>query len=596
MRITTTLTPRNTSTLSPAATLALATLLSQPGAPGIRGSVWHSGPADPTAEIGEIGDYYLQATSLCIYGPKALYDPEVTYDVDDIIDGDIVWVDIACIAGTVLAADVQAALAGAAAPSADNPFATTTQVAGRQPYHGFVNGLTALTHSFAGTTYTLGKIDADYTYWRNGVATTYVGADKTVDFSTKAAWGNGTTDPLGQWFVWLDSNGNLDAGKAVWDIMSLTITLVATVYVQPNGLGGFEGICAKEPHDYRRNLIENRNNHDSFGAQYVSGFSPLTIGTGVAGNSTNSFNLAGGTFRDEDLYHVLTNPQTTARIGYRENDLLKFDAAGAVYAKLSAGAPVYDNAGVLTTISANGGQGGQGRYGIQWVYATNRETTPIVVIVGQGEYNTVALAQAAAMPILPGLSVAEWKLLYRVIIRNVSGALQWIQSDAEYNKSTGPAISAAAVTTIGAGNVTTTPTGALTATNQQTTNEQLEANKVPITGGVINGQRDTRTDLSPADGATAALNCSLGNAFKITAPDTGAGMDFTIALSYVPAGAIYFAIEVAIVVGTNIPTISYTGKGTNVTAPTLTASRTNIIIISTWDNGTTLMINSAGTY
>jgi hypothetical protein len=117
-----------------------------------------------------------------------------------------------------------------------------------------------------------------------------------------------------------------------------------------------------------------------------------------------------------------------------------------------------------------------------------------------------------------------------------------------------------------------------------------------VAGGVINGQKDTRTDLPPADGATATLDCDAGNAFKIIAPDTGAGMDFTIALSHVPSGSVFHSIEVAIVVGTNIPTISYTNKGANVTAPTLVASRTNIIVISTWDNGTTLMINSAGNY
>lgn len=108
----------------------------------------------------------------------------------------------------------------------------------------------------------------------------------------------------------------------------------------------------------------------------------------------------------------------------------------------------------------------------------------------------------------------------------------------------------------------------------------------------IKGQVDPRTDLTPADGATATLDCSLGNAFKITSPDTGAGMDFTIALSNVPTGTVTHAIEVDIVVGTNVPTISLTGKGANVTLPTLTASRNNIWIISTWDNGTTLMVNN----
>lgn len=152
----------------------------------------------------------------------------------------------------------------------------------------------------------------------------------------------------------------------------------------------------------------------------------------------------------------------------------------------------------------------------------------------------------------------------------------------------GPALNAAAIYFSAAGGVA--------GTDVQAAIEELDTEKVNISGGTINGQRDTRTDLSPADGATATLDCSLGNAFKITAPDTGAGMDFTIALSSVPTGTVYHAIEVAIVVGTNIPTISYTGKGTNVTAPTLVASRTNIIIVSTWDNGTTLMLNSAGTY
>lgn len=141
-----------------------------------------------------------------------------------------------------------------------------------------------------------------------------------------------------------------------------------------------------------------------------------------------------------------------------------------------------------------------------------------------------------------------------------------------------------------------TATGSIAATNTQDAIAELGTEKVAIAQGYINGQNDTRTDLTPADGATATLDCSLGNAFKITAPDTGAGMDFTIALSNVPAGAKFFAISVDIIVGTNVPTITVTGKGTNVTAPTLTASRNNVWILSTWDNGTTIQINDGGKF
>jgi hypothetical protein len=249
------------------------------------------------------------------------------------------------------------------------------------------------------------------------------------------------------------------------------------------------------------------NQHLSWGAQYVSGFTGLTIGSGVIGNATNTFSLVGGTIRDEELYHVLSNPQTTARIGYKNGAAtnMKWDAAGATYAILNSGAPRYDNAGTLTDIPTTGG----GRYGIMWVYATSRKVSKVAIVVGQGAYNTVALAQAAAQPTLHGMSTAEWKLLYRVIIRNVGGALQWIQSDTMYNLSAGPPVSAGAVTTISAGNVSYNPSGNIVASNVQAAIEELDTEKqAALTFGIADNNAVEIDDTDAASGQYAKFTSS----------------------------------------------------------------------------------------
>lgn len=230
--------------------------------------------------------------------------------------------------------------------------------------------------------------------------------------------------------------------------------------MQDAGGANYEGIISKEWHDYRRNLLEHKNQHETWGSQYVSGFNAITIGGGVP--TVNSFSLVGGTIRDEDLHQIISNPQTQCRIAYRGTGgtALIFDAAGTTYAKVSGTIPYYDNNGTLTTLAGN-------QYGIYWIYATTRIATPIVSVMGQGTYSNIANAQAAPQPTLTGITTAEWKLLYRVIVRNAGGALTWIQSDPLYNVSTGPAINAGTVATVSASNVSYVPTSPDTSTNVQ---------------------------------------------------------------------------------------------------------------------------------
>lgn len=328
----------------------------------------------------------------------------------------------------------------------------------QKSYHGWAS--LPATPTFSGTTITIPG-STPYDIYIGGVKST-INADKTFDLSTSAEWDAVTkANNYGQWYIWINSNLTLGASKTAWSILNTAAIPAVTIYLQDAGGANYEGIISKEWHDYRRNLIEHRNQHESWGAQYVSGFNSITIGGGSP--TVNSFSLLGGTIRDEDLHQVITNPQTQCRIAYRGSGgaAMIFDAAGTTYAKTSGTVPYYDNNGTLTTLGGN-------QYGIYWIYATTRIATPIVSVMGQGTYNNIANAQLAPQPTLTGITTAEWKLLYRVIVRNAGGNLTWIQSDPFYNISTGPAISAGTVAATSAGNVSYNPTSPDTSTNVQT--------------------------------------------------------------------------------------------------------------------------------
>ena len=348
-------------------------------------------------------------------------------------------------------------LAGDLAGTAELP--SVPKLAVKKEYHGVVNpnaitfavnnGTRTLTVAFNATLYDVYIGGVKYT----------VSSDLTIQIGTG----------LGQHFVWFYVNLGVIAlatSQTPWDILNTTYTPCATVHWD-----GATMIPGDELHDYRRNLLEHKSQHDSWGAQFVSGFTPSPSFL-----ANNTFSFLGGVIRDEERYHTLSGTLTTCRVGYRVagGATMTFDPIGTTYAKLNGAIPRYDNNGTLTDLAAN-------QYGLVWVYATNRkESTALVAITGQGTYSSVANAQAASLPTLSGISVAEWKLLYRVIIRRVTNALSFIQADTLYNTSTGPAVSGGATSNIAAGNVTFNPFGSVASANVQSAIEELDTEKATV--------------------------------------------------------------------------------------------------------------------
>ena len=349
-----------------------------------------------------------------------------------------------------------------------------------QNLHGFENltdtTFTDFTTSAGTFIFTLIKIN-NYNVLINGNKSQYT-TNKTVDLMLSASWGNGTTDPIGQWYIRIDGSGNLSANKNAFDILDITTTMVSVVWVQNIGGSNFEGIVSDERHNYKRNLLVHKQLHNDFGTQYVSGFDTLVIGNGVANNSTNTFSINGGVMNDEDIFFNILS-QTTSRIGYKDgaNNYMKFDSASTTYAKLNGLVPRYDNNGTLTDINV-------GKYGIYWAFETNRMVKPFVIIVGQAVYNSVSEAQAILKPTLYGFTVAEWRLCYRVIVRNNAGSLNWIQSDPIYNVNIGLVTSGSSGSIVSASNVTTAPTSTFSSTNAQAMFSEVDTKKEPtITSG-----------------------------------------------------------------------------------------------------------------
>lgn len=437
----------------------------------------------------------------------------------------------------------------------------------QQILHGFENRTGSVisknSYDFATKYFTLG-FSSSYYIFINGVPIQITGS-KSVLIGTS----------YGQHFIWFEGDGELHAGTSVWDIFDTTKIPVATVYYT-----GTQGKVADERHSAYRNLADHHRSHHAWGSLYISGFSALpTFGAG----SANTFSFPGGLISDEDLFNDSTaldelyvtqgSIHNTLELGRKISGqaALEFMPRGTGYAYLNGAIPQYDLNGTLTDIPA-----ASTTYGFTDIFATNRPGCPIVGILGQAVYASVASAQAASIPTLHGMSVAEWKHLYRVIYRRFANALQFIQADVLYNKTSGPVINQGSPSQLPAGNVTVSSYGTNISGNAQNSFQNLEDNKLPASGGTIQNYREKAINVGNF-GASYILDLSQASEFHGTldqsctfalpnAPDTDLTASFTLVLTQGVGGS--KSITAPGVLGTdyvlnNIPSLNTTaGKVT----------------------------------
>lgn len=239
---------------------------------------------------------------------------------------------------------------------------------------------------------------------------------------TKAATTKVITDTVGMHYIYFDTSGVIQSSTSPWDINSGNIP-IATVY-----WNGTNGILMDERHGVQMDGQTHEYLHETRGSSFASGMA----GTFAANGS--SITIEQGEWYDEDIEHTFAQ-QTTCRIFYLDGSTWKWTSAQAAYyhALGTPLVPQYNNSGALADV-------GSSKYTMSWVYATNHSTTPIAVIMGQAQYNTLAQAEAAGVPTLASLPASEMVLLYKIVWQRDGTIIAW-KSTADYRRSNGGPVS-----------------------------------------------------------------------------------------------------------------------------------------------------------
>lgn len=285
---------------------------------------------------------------------------------------------------------------------------------GVHPLHGFRNRTTS-SMAMSGTSLQITPIGS-YDVFVNGLKITKSGMVAVP-----------ITADLASTFITINAAGTFTPSLTPFDVTDLTQTPVALVYRDGTGYQVWD-----ERHWMLRNLAAHSYNHTTIGARY--------LGSGLTGTFTNTtLSITQGRYMDDEpgMIHDTGGTKTTAYLWYRNGaaTAMRFEALQAFPYKQVAGDLKYDNNGTLTDVDVS-------KFVNSWVYASPGDglnTAQISIVVGQAQYSTALAASFDPAPSIPGMSVLELKLLYRVVYRNVGGVATYEAAQDLRNVQSGPA-------------------------------------------------------------------------------------------------------------------------------------------------------------
>jgi len=256
---------------------------------------------------------------------------------------------------------------------------------------GFANKTTS-TLSFNDSTRNLTITGSPtYTYWVNGINYT-----KTSDSIV-------IPNTIGINYIYYDGN-TLKQQVTEWEFEG--IAMVAIIY-----WNGTSAIVSDERHGVSMDWATHEYMHATVGTRYETGLSATFNNTG--------FSVEGGIIHDEDIEYIL--PQSyRCDVLYRNGANWTWLYNQTQYFYKNATNMYYDNGGVLTPV-------GVSQFMAIWVFATNDIKVPYMCMLGQRTDNNIANARTnndfttLSVGTLP---LAELKILYRVILKNVASPYQ----------------------------------------------------------------------------------------------------------------------------------------------------------------------------
>lgn len=240
-------------------------------------------------------------------------------------------------------------------------------------------------------TFSITPTSTSFDYYRNYKKITKIGA-QTVTIS----------DVTGLYFIYFDENDDLIASTTPWDFTNGKVFVALLKWNTTIN----KYILEDERHGLSMSWATHQYLHNTIGTRYQSGLA------GTFGDTT--FSVDSGTIFDEDLKYDITT-QTYARVFYKNgSNIFEWTDPQTNYMYVSGGNTYYNDGNTLTAVPAN-------LYSAVWIFATNAIDYPIISVIGQRYDTTLAEARnnnKYESLLLSDLPFKEYKLLYRVILRN----------------------------------------------------------------------------------------------------------------------------------------------------------------------------------
>ena len=388
-------------------------------------------------------------------------------------------------------------------------YVASTTLANYKTFSGFENRTdsTIAINSSTGV-FTLAPTTTSFTIYTNVYGKRVLSAPQTVT----------VTNDQTITYIYIDDNGVLQKSLTSWNLEIGDTAPCSIVFKD-----GSTYSITDERHSHERNKSWHKWAHNNIGTVYNSGL----IGTFT--NTTLS--VTQGIIYDEDLLFNTGSTKTTCSLWYRNATTgMRLIRGSSTPYRAVAGVLQYDNgSGTLQPV-------GNAKFINSWVYCANDPVEPIYIVIGQNEYNTQALAQAATAPQIR-LSTAEWKLIYRVIYHNANGTPIYDQALDYHNVQTGVATMGIpptshtgltdrdSVNSHPASAITNTPAGNIAATDVQAAINELDTEKqANLTFGIADTNKVQINAIDVADNDYAKFTATgiEGRSYVEVLSDIGA--------------------------------------------------------------------------
>jgi hypothetical protein len=232
----------------------------------------------------------------------------------------------------------------------------------------------------------------------------------------------------GLYYIYFNSSGQLSYRTTYFDWENDT----PTAYIYWNADDSKAYFFADERHGVTLDWATHEYLHRTRGAVIASGFgvNNYTITGDGSSDSHAKFDLANGTFFDEDLQIDIIHSETPTSntweqvlqgnaeipVFYHYVSVWKKDNATEFAFKQGTSRPQYNlySGGSWSTVDVD-----NNKFLISWIIATNNLNEPVISIMGQNTYNTIGEAEAAAWEDLnlDGFPIFEFRPLHKVVFQ-----------------------------------------------------------------------------------------------------------------------------------------------------------------------------------